>query len=287
MLSYQHIYHAGSITDVQKHFILSQLFSFFANQSKINYVETHAGRGIYNLQSKESQKTKEFIYGIEQVYKILKDIVNIKKTTYFNILENIEKDYGKSYYPGSPMFANYLLKKEHKKYFFELHKGEFSFLEKTFNKSQNVYIKNSDGFNFLNIVKISKTEPLIVFIDPSYELKEDYTKVFDLAKKIIVLHPNAIIVIWYPILVNNLYKNLQFNLNSLNSYMVAGLKNKNTLGIIPKEKGYFNFHNIIMFKDLLKLKLPPNNRMLGTGLFVYNCPLEIENLLKQINLIIF
>ena len=52
MLSYQHIYHAGNLADVQKHALLAWVLAYLTKKDKpLTYVETHAGRGLYDLGS--------------------------------------------------------------------------------------------------------------------------------------------------------------------------------------------------------------------------------------------
>ena len=60
MLSYQHAYHAGNPADLHKHLVLAELLALLTRKARgISYLETHAGRGLYNLCSPESLKTGE------------------------------------------------------------------------------------------------------------------------------------------------------------------------------------------------------------------------------------
>ena len=50
MLSYQHAYHAGGPADVHKHIVLAELLARLTAKARgLSYVETHAGRGLYDL----------------------------------------------------------------------------------------------------------------------------------------------------------------------------------------------------------------------------------------------
>ena len=70
MLSYQHIYHAGCAADVHKHASLSVLLNVMAQKDKpLTYFETHAGRGVYDLNAPEAEKTKEADKGIRAFLK--------------------------------------------------------------------------------------------------------------------------------------------------------------------------------------------------------------------------
>jgi 23S rRNA (adenine2030-N6)-methyltransferase len=55
MLSYQHLYHAGNLADVQKHAVLAWVLDYLTRKDKpLSYIETHAGRGVYDLGAEEA-----------------------------------------------------------------------------------------------------------------------------------------------------------------------------------------------------------------------------------------
>ena len=60
MLSYQHAYHAGGYADVVKHLILSRIIHYMQQKDKpFLYLDTHSGRGVYDIKDHFSQKTKK------------------------------------------------------------------------------------------------------------------------------------------------------------------------------------------------------------------------------------
>ncbi len=70
MLSYQHAYHAGSFADVLKHVTLCLICDYMGQKEKpLFYLETHAGRGNYDLTSPMAQKTAEYKAGVELFWK--------------------------------------------------------------------------------------------------------------------------------------------------------------------------------------------------------------------------
>ena len=65
MLSYQHIYHAGNLADVHKHTLLAWMLSYLTRKDKpLSYIETHAGRALYDLDDPAALKTGEAARGI-------------------------------------------------------------------------------------------------------------------------------------------------------------------------------------------------------------------------------
>ena len=69
MLSYQHAYHAGNFADVQKHLTLFAVADYLLRKkSAITYVDSHAGRGLYPLATKETQRLQEYREGIAPLW---------------------------------------------------------------------------------------------------------------------------------------------------------------------------------------------------------------------------
>ena len=68
MLSYQHLYHAGNPADVHKHAALAWMLDYLAAKPKpLTYLETHAGRGLYDLDAPEAVKTGEAQAGVARL----------------------------------------------------------------------------------------------------------------------------------------------------------------------------------------------------------------------------
>ena len=65
MLSYQHAFHAGNLADLHKHALQAWMLDYLTAKPKpLSYLETHAGRGLYNLSGAEAAKTGEAAAGI-------------------------------------------------------------------------------------------------------------------------------------------------------------------------------------------------------------------------------
>ena len=59
MLSYQHIYHAGNFADVHKHAVLTRLLKTLKSKpAGFQVLDTHAGRGLYDLSSEEASRNR-------------------------------------------------------------------------------------------------------------------------------------------------------------------------------------------------------------------------------------
>jgi hypothetical protein len=101
MLSYQHHFHAGNLADVQKHALLAWCLAYLTQKDKpLTYIETHAGRGLYDLASEYALKTGEAALGIERAEDWFP-----KDHPYRQRLNEVRASYGPTAYPGSPLIA--------------------------------------------------------------------------------------------------------------------------------------------------------------------------------------
>ena len=104
-MNYRHHYHAGNFADVMKHILLVGLLQ--ALQKKDNafcYIDTHAGRGWYDLAAAPAQKTGEYLEGIRKLTPE-KQPPSPWISQYFAALDKLKQNFGKAYYGGSPWFA--------------------------------------------------------------------------------------------------------------------------------------------------------------------------------------
>ena len=106
MLSYQHIFHAGNLADVHKHGLLAWVLDYLTQKDKpLSYIETHAGRGLYDLDAPEAVKTGEAAAGIGRVADWFGP-----DHPYTRARDWVTAEYGPTAYPGSPLIAAHLLR---------------------------------------------------------------------------------------------------------------------------------------------------------------------------------
>jgi len=69
MLSYRHAFHAGNHADVLKHFVLMQVLSYTTQKDKpFWYIDTHAGAGMYSLDTGFAAQNAEYETGIAKLW---------------------------------------------------------------------------------------------------------------------------------------------------------------------------------------------------------------------------
>ena len=244
MLSYKHGFHAGNHADVLKHIVLIYLYKLQKKHNKsISYIDTHSGNGLYKYISKYMEKNKEYKHGIKKIEKYVGENKLIKN--YLNILKNISKN--NNFYPGSPLIISSLSSNSDKLYFCELHNNEFDSLKKNLNKFTNIKNINTDGFEYLE-KKLDYNKSYFILIDPSYEIKDDFFKIYHILDNL-EKYGSSKILIWYPILnfedndlfIENLRKKgisriINFELPIISNSEDRGMKGSGLLIINFKEK---------------------------------------------------
>lgn len=195
MLSYQHIYHAGNLADVHKHTLLAWMLSYLIRKDKpLSYIETHAGRALYDLTDPAAIKTGEAAQGIE------------RKSEFFSldhplaqVLTSVHRVQGSSAYPGSPLIAASLLRPSDSMHLAELHPGEYNALRYAM-APYPAKCYQRDGFELAHSLCPPTPRRGLMLVDPSYEIKHDYKDLPVHIRQYLKAWNVGIIALWYPIL---------------------------------------------------------------------------------------
>ena len=215
MLSYQHGYHAGCFADVVKHLTLTRLLNYMANKEKpMFYLETHAGRGIYDLQDKQALKTGEAKQGIELLWAKRSQLPDVF-LPYLQHITQINSGSTLRYYPGSPTIAIQAARQQDRLIFSELHSGEFEHLQQLPRLNKRVYYSNNDGLDNLNALLPPAERRGLIFVDPSYEVKTEYRQLPDALKTAYNRFATGVYCIWYPLIDNKLHAQLLRGLENI------------------------------------------------------------------------
>lgn len=241
MLSYQHIYHAGNLADVHKHSMLAWVIDYMTRKNKpLSYLETHAGRGLYDLANVASIKTGEAAKGISIAEKWF-----AADHPYAQVLQRIRLQHGQNTYPGSPLVAAQSLRPMDNIHLSELHPQEFAALKDAM-APYGAVLKQRDGWEMA--MSLCPPEPRrgLLLIDPSFEVKADYQTIPATITKIHRKWGVGVLMLWYPILTEGLHKP-----------MIGALKSA-----IPDA----------VVHEVTFPPARPGHRMIGSGLFVVNAP---------------
>ena len=201
MLSYRHAFHAGNHADILKHYTFSLILDYFNQKDKpYHVIDTHAGAGIYAIQSDFSQKNMEFETGVSRLLKATQLPESLVR--FVTMIQSFNPTPAFDFYPGSPKVAEYFLRDNDKLRLFELHPNEYKILLNNFNdnKKKQTQIVLQDGFQGLKACLPPPTKRGIMIIDPPYEQKQDYQQVVSTIQDSLKRFASGSYIIWYPLL---------------------------------------------------------------------------------------
>jgi 23S rRNA (adenine2030-N6)-methyltransferase len=199
MLAYQHGFHAGNHADVLKHVLLLQLLRHLLLKDKgLRVVDTHAGAGLYDLQSPQALKNSEFEHGIGRLWACADAPPPV--ADYLQQVRALNEG-GAAHrrYPGSPWLAQALLRPHDQLRLFELHPAEHAALLGLLGGRRGVQIQCADGFAALKGQLPPPTRRGLVLIDPSYEGQGDYNRVLDSVRDALRRFAEGMVMVWYPV----------------------------------------------------------------------------------------
>ncbi|GAB2197399.1 23S rRNA (adenine(2030)-N(6))-methyltransferase RlmJ [Sessilibacter sp. MAH4] len=193
MLSYQHAFHAGNHADVLKHWCLLETLLYLQKKDKpFDYIDTHAGDGLYSLKSQAALKTGEASAG---VLKLIDNQPEVLK----NYLDVVLSYIAQHKYPGSPKLVQQHLRSGDHAWFFEMHPQAITNLQKKLASKTGCFVKTEDGFKGLLSLLPNKNKRALVLMDPSYEIKADYRTVVETVEKAYKKMPQTVFLLWYPV----------------------------------------------------------------------------------------
>ncbi len=198
MLSYRHAFHAGNHADVLKHLVLVQLTRYLGQKDKPYwYIDTHAGAGAYALDSGYAAKLAEYKEGIGRLWG--RNDLPAPLAEYVELVRRLNPDRRLQAYPGSPYFALWTMRGQDRLRLFELHSKDARLLQENFqDASKQVIVEAGDGFAGLKALLPPPPRRALVLIDPSYEEKQDYERVFHTLKDSLTRFPGGSYALWYP-----------------------------------------------------------------------------------------
>ena len=200
MLSYRHAFHAGNHADVLKHFVLMQVLQHATQKDKpLWYIDTHAGAGMYALDTGYATQNAEFDGGIMRL--LNQPDLPVALADYVTLVKRLNPEGQLRRYPGSPTIAQEILRKDDRMRLFELHPHDSKLLRQTFKGAgRNIMIDAEDGFASIKAILPPQSRRAVVLIDPPYEEKQDYRRVVDALKDSLQRFATGSYILWYPIL---------------------------------------------------------------------------------------
>ena len=222
MLGYRHAFHAGNPADVLKHSALIFCLEYLTRkETPLLCVDTHAGRGMYRLDEGFAAKNREWERGAGRLRRFRGTMPALLESWRVFVRAGgtgvaakdtaatdgaaadggaMAADDGALWYPGSPEIFRRLLREQDRVCCFELHPSDFAALDEGFRHDRRFRIDRQDGFKGLITLLPPPSRRGLVFIDPSYEMKEDFDRLPECLSGALRRFSTGTYLVWYPLL---------------------------------------------------------------------------------------
>ncbi len=208
-MNYRHAFHAGNHADVFKHIALLALCdALTAKPAPLFALDTHAGRGLYALDSNSAQRTGEAEGGIGRL--IAEAPKHPAIARYLAAVKACRAAHGGATYPGSPWLLAHALREDDRIAACELQPEEAAQLKVNFAREPRMAVHERDGYGAIKAllppkmlmkaggeIKFSRG---LVLIDPPFEAQlEEFDTAIGALREALTRWPQATYALWYPI----------------------------------------------------------------------------------------
>jgi 23S rRNA (adenine2030-N6)-methyltransferase len=198
MFAYRHAFHAGNHADVLKHIALIHALELMQKkEGPVWVVDTHAGAGLYTLNSPLVRDKAEWPSGIGKLWSLKEMPAPVAH--YLELVRAFNKSGKLSHYPGSPLIIQKLLRADDKLRAYEMHPSDIGPLQLALKGApRQVKAERKDGFAQLKALLPPASRRGLILIDPPYELREDYRHVVTALRESLARFATGVYMVWYP-----------------------------------------------------------------------------------------
>jgi 23S rRNA (adenine2030-N6)-methyltransferase len=205
MFSYRHAFHAGNHADVLKHTVLIAMLSHLTQkEAALTVLDTHAGAGLYRLDSEFAETSGEAADGIARLLSAKGgEPLAPALQAYLDLVASFNSKGSSRIYPGSPFIIQRLLREHDKLKLFELHPTDSKTLSANIaqlDAGRQVAVLREDGFEGIRKFLPPPARRALVLCDPSYEIKNDYARVATMVTEALKRFATGTYAVWYPII---------------------------------------------------------------------------------------
>lgn len=196
-MNYRHAFHAGNFADLVKHAALLQLIArLAADPAPLTVLDTHAGRGLYDLTGPEAQRSGEAEAGVVRLMS-----APDAPAEFASLIAAVKRLNGGGKlvrYPGSPWLVADTLRPQDRYVGYELREPEQAALSKALRDRPGVETECADGFA-ATLDRCPRRGRALVLIDPPFERADDYAQVVGAVAALRRKNPAVQVLIWLPL----------------------------------------------------------------------------------------
>ncbi|HYM18785.1 MAG TPA: 23S rRNA (adenine(2030)-N(6))-methyltransferase RlmJ [Micropepsaceae bacterium] len=191
-MNYRHAYHAGNFADVLKHSAFVAVLLHLKKKDKpFAVIDTHAGRGLYDLSGEEAVLTGEAAAGVARL------IDEARPPGVLAVYLDVVRSFA-PHYPGSPLIAARLLRQRDRLIAIEKQEDEFRALERELAPIKQTRAIKGDGYEELKKLMPPAERRAMILIDPPYEEPDEFKAAIGATIAAHRRFATGIFLLWYP-----------------------------------------------------------------------------------------
>ena len=210
-MNYQHAFHAGNIADVHKHVVLTRILAYLRDKpAGFRVIDSHGGAGCYDLTAAQATRSGEWCDGIARVFAGADDAGKMNAAArallapYLDIVAALNRGSGLRgsglrFYPGSPLIAKALLRRQDRLIACELEPAAATSLKLALRGEPRAKVLPIDGWMALKANIPPKERRGLVLVDPAYEDNADFLRLDEALAQAHRKWSGGLYLLWYPI----------------------------------------------------------------------------------------
>ena len=196
-MNYRHAFHAGNFADLVKHAALLQLLSrLTAGPGPLTVIDSHAGRGLYDLAGVEAKKSGEAQAGIARLMAAADAPPEFAALT--AAVRKLNSGGPARRYTGSPWLIAEALRPGDSYLACELRPDEHAALRELMKARHGVRTVCADGYDAA-ATQTPVSGRALVLIDPPFERADDYQRIAETLAAVRRSNRTATALVWLPL----------------------------------------------------------------------------------------
>ena len=189
-MNYRHAFHAGNPADCAKHALLVWVLrALHRKPAPVFVLDTHAGRGRYDLLSGPAERTGEWRDGIAR----LLHEPPPELADYVALVDRL------GLYPGSPVLIRALQRPGDRMACCELHPEDHAALSRLFRGDADAAVHLRDGYEAVGALLPPRQARGLVLIDPPFEAPGEFDRILAALQTGARRFAHGVYAAWYPI----------------------------------------------------------------------------------------
>ena len=193
-MNYRHGFHAGNHADVLKHVALVALLGRLNAKDKPWFaLDTHGGRGVYDLASVEAQRSGEHRHGVARI------LAAADAPAAVAAYAARVRAAGAARYPGSPLIVAGAMRARDRLIACELNAGEAGLLGDALAPFARARAETRDGYGAAKALTPPPERRGLVLIDPPFEQADEFGRLAATLRAVWRRWPTGQYLVWYPL----------------------------------------------------------------------------------------